>query len=155
MRTLADQTAGQVTDALAEADSEKPDLLIDCTTLTGAARTALGTEIGAFFTADDALADSVAAHSRGQDDPLWRLPLWKPYRSYLDCASADITNDPDYNYAGAITAALYLQEFVSKTPSWLHIDMMAWNLRHRPGRPIGGEAMAVRALYALIVERYK
>jgi leucyl aminopeptidase len=141
-------------DALTEADDETPDLLIDCATLTGAARVALGTEIPALFTPDDALAAELARHSAEQADPLWRLPLWKPYRSMLETKNADISNDPDSGYGGAITAALYLQEFVGKTPAWLHIDMMAWNLADKPGRPKGGEAMAVRALYALIKERY-
>lgn len=141
-------------DALTEADGEKPDLLIDCATLTGAARVALGTDIPAFFTPDDALAAAAATHSAAESDPLWRLPLWKPYRSLLDTSAADISNDPDSGYGGAITAALYLQEFVSDTPSWMHIDMMAWNLKDRPGRPQGGEAMAVRALFALVREKY-
>jgi leucyl aminopeptidase len=141
-------------DALTEADEEQPDLLVDCATLTGAARVALGTEIPAFFTPDDRLAHELAAVSDTVSDPLWRLPLWKNYKSQLDTNSADLSNDPDSSYGGAITAALYLQEFVSKTPSWLHIDMMAWNQSAKPGRPQGGEAMAIRALYALIKERY-
>ncbi|MDX1975116.1 MAG: leucyl aminopeptidase family protein [Rickettsiales bacterium] len=141
-------------DALTEADGEKPDLLVDCATLTGAARVALGTDIPAFFTPDDTLAERIAAHSRKTNDPLWRLPLWKPYRKLLDSASADLSNDPDSAFGGAITAALYLQEFVSKTSAWVHIDMMAWNLSNRPGRPQGGEAMAIRALYSLIKEHY-
>jgi len=141
-------------DALTEADDEKPDLIIDCATLTGAARVALGTEIPAFFTPDDKLSDALMKASQTQHDPLWRLPLWKEYRPQLDAQAADLSNDPDSAYGGAITAALYLQEFVSKTFSWLHIDMMAWNLKDKPGRPQGGEAMAVRALHALIKERY-
>jgi len=141
-------------DALYEADEEKPDLLIDCATLTGAARVALGTDIPAFFTPDDKLADELMHHSRMAADPLWRLPLWKPYRSMLETKNADLSNDPDSGYGGAITAALYLAEFVSRTPAWLHIDMMAWNVSDRPGRPKGGEAMAVRALYSLIKDRY-
>lgn len=141
-------------DALTRADEEAPDLLVDFATLTGAARVALGTDIPAFFTNDEALASSLAKHSQREHDPLWRLPLWKPYRSMLDTPNADLSNDPESSYGGAITAALYLQEFVGKTPSWLHIDMMAWNLAARPGRPVGGEAMAVRALFALIKERY-
>lgn len=141
-------------DALYEADQDAPDLLIDCATLTGAARVALGADMPAFFTPDDTLADQVMRHSAREGDPLWRLPLWKPYRKQLDTPSADLSNDPDSSYGGAITAALYLQEFVSKTSAWLHIDMMAWNQNTRPGRPVGGEAMAVRALYALIKERY-
>lgn len=141
-------------DALAEADDEQPELLIDCATLTGAARVALGTEIPAFFTNDDALALELSRYATAQADPLWRLPLWKGYRKQIDSSVADVSNDPDSSYGGAITAALYLQEFVSKTSSWLHIDMMAWNLNHRPGRPQGGEAMAVRALFALLKDRY-
>jgi len=141
-------------DALFEADSETPDLLIDCATLTGAARSALGTEIPAFFTNDEKLAARVSSASVALTDPLWRLPLWKNYRKQLDTPNADLSNDPDSAFGGAITAALYLQEFVSKTPSWLHIDMMAWNVSGKPGRPQGGEAMAIRALYALIREHY-
>jgi leucyl aminopeptidase len=141
-------------DALSEADDEQPDLLIDCATLTGAARVALGTDIPAFFTGDDELALALSKASFAEHDPLWRLPLWKGYRKQLDTNAADLSNDPDSSYGGAITAALYLQEFVSRTPSWLHIDMMAWNLNSRPGRPQGGEAMAIRALYAFLKERY-
>lgn len=141
-------------DALFEADSETPDLLIDCATLTGAARAALGTEVPAFFTNDDKLANELSAASERECDPLWRLPLWKNYRKQLDTANADLSNDPDSAYGGAITAALYLQEFVSRTPSWLHIDMMAWNVSSKPGRPQGGEAMAVRTVYALLRKRY-
>lgn len=139
-------------DALFEADSEKPDLLIDCATLTGAARTALGTDIPALFTPDDALAAGLAKHSKNQDDPLWRLPLWEGYRDMLKSSIADINSAPDGGYAGAITAALYLKDFVTQTRNWAHIDMMAWNLKTRPGRPAGGEAMAVRALLAYISE---
>ncbi|NBX03845.1 MAG: leucyl aminopeptidase family protein [Alphaproteobacteria bacterium] len=141
-------------DALSEADGEKPDLLIDFATLTGAARVALGADIPAFFTPDDKLADAVAKHSKNQYDPLWRLPLWAGYKSQIQPAAADLTNDAESGYGGAITAALYLQEFVTKTPHWLHVDMMAWNQTGRAGRPQGGEAMAVRALYALIKEKY-
>lgn len=141
-------------DALTEADSEKPDLIIDCSTLTGAARVALGTEVPAFFTPDSKLAAQVMKYSAQENDPLWQLPLWKNYRSQLDSKVADISNDPESGYGGAITAALYLKEFVEHTTSWLHIDMMAWNNSAKPGRPAGGEAMAVRALYALIKENY-
>lgn len=141
-------------DALFEADSEKPDLLIDCATLTGAARVALGTEIPAFFTNNDKLANNLVKISEKENDPLWRLPLWKNYLSQLDTKNADLNNDPDSSYGGAITAALYLQEFVAKTKSWVHVDMMAWNLQTKAGRPQGGEAMGVRALYNLIKEQY-
>ena len=142
-------------DALAQADDEKPDLLVDCATLTGAARVALGADVPAFFTPDDSLATTLEKHSRAQSDPLWRLPLWKEYKSQIIPKAAELSNDSESGYGGAITAALYLQEFVTKTPHWLHIDMMAWNLTSRPGRPQGGEAMAVRALYALIKEKYE
>lgn len=141
-------------DALHEADSEKPELLIDCATLTGAARTALGTDMPALFTSDDELAADILRHANRQDDPLWRLPLWEGYRDMLKSPVADINSAPDSPYAGAITAALYLKEFIQHTKTWAHIDMMAWNLKARPGRPVGAEAMAVRALYAYIRERF-
>ncbi|MEZ5691809.1 MAG: leucyl aminopeptidase family protein [Rickettsiales bacterium] len=141
-------------DALFEADKEKPDLLIDCATLTGAARVALGTDIPAFFTNDDKLATKLSKISEQESDPLWRLPLWADYREYLSSKNADISNDSSSPYGGAITAALYLQEFVDIKTSWLHIDMMAWNLQDRAGRPQGGEAMGIRALYRLIKENY-
>ncbi len=141
-------------DALYEADTGKPDLLIDCATLTGAARVALGADVPAFFTPDDTLAASLQKHSTAQCDPVWRLPLHKPYRAMLETPNADLSNDPDSSYGGAITAALYLQEFVTNTHGWIHVDMMAWNLNNRPGRPQGGEAMVIRALYALLKEKY-
>ncbi len=141
-------------DALTAAGEENPELIIDCATLTGAARVALGTDIPAVFTHNEALAKSVAKHSEAEMDPLWRLPLWNGYRSMLDTTNADLSNDPDSGYGGAITAALYLNEFVNKNVAWLHIDMMAWNLKSRAGRPIGGEVMGMRALYAVLKERY-
>jgi len=141
-------------DALCEADSEKPALLIDCATLTGGARVAVGTEIAALFTPDDALAADMIRHGNTQDDPLWRLPLWEGYRDMLKSPIADINSAPDSTYASAITAALYLKEFVCETKAWAHIDMMAWNLKARPGRPIGGEAMAARALFSYIIDRF-
>lgn len=141
-------------DALYEADQERPDLLIDCATLTGAARTALGTDIPALFSPSDKLANALQKHAEQQHDPLWRLPLWPAYRDMLNSPIADINSAPDGPYAGAITAALYLKEFVTHTKEWAHIDMMAWNLHKRPGRPAGGEAMAVRALFAYLRERF-
>ena len=140
-------------DALAEADGEKPGLIIDAATLTGAARVALGAEIPAMFTPDDALAADILRHAAAEQDPLWRLPLWRGYRDSLDSKVADINNISDGAYGGAITAALFLAEFVSETPAWAHIDLMAWNLKARPGRPVGGEAMGLRALFAMIRER--
>lgn len=141
-------------DALAEADGEAPELLIDAATLTGAARVALGTDVPALFTDDDALAGDLARHARAESDPLWRLPLWKPYRRHLDSAVADMNNVSDGPYGGAVTAALFLSAFVEKAAAWAHLDCMAWNRASRPGRPEGGEAVALRALYALLAERY-
>jgi leucyl aminopeptidase len=140
-------------DALAEADSEKPDLLIDMATLTGAARVALGPELPALFANDDAVAESVLRHGKAVDDPLWRLPLHKPYRRMIDSKFADINNSGESPFAGSITAALFLADFVDPGTHWLHLDIMAWNPSSRPGRPEGGEAGAIRALYALIAER--
>lgn len=141
-------------DALWEASQEKPELLIDLATLTGAARTALGVEVPALFCNDEGLAGDLAVASEVQADPLWRLPLYKPYRRLLDSKVADLNNVSDGPYAGAITAALFLQEFVGAGIPWAHFDIMAWNLSSRPGRPDGGEAMVLRALYAVIVQRF-
>lgn len=141
-------------DALAEADREKPALLIDLATLTGAARTALGPELPAMFTPDDDLAAGILAAAEAEHDPVWRLPLWKNYRRLLDSKIADINNASDSPHAGAITAALFLQEFVSPATPWVHFDIFAWNPTARPGRPEGGEATVIRALYRLIAQRY-
>jgi len=141
-------------DCLAEADREKPALLIDLATLTGAARTALGPDLPALFTADDKLAEEILSAGTQLADPMWRLPLWKPYRRMLDSKTADISSASDSAHAGAITAALFLQEFVSPTTPWAHIDVFSWNQAPRPGRPEGGEAMGLRALFHLIALRY-
>ncbi|MBF0391146.1 MAG: leucyl aminopeptidase family protein, partial [Alphaproteobacteria bacterium] len=141
-------------DALAEADGEKPALLLDMATLTGAARVALGTELPALFSNDDKLAEDILRHGRRTRDPLWRLPLWAGYRRQLDSKVADLSSISDSPFAGAVTAALFLQDFVSPTTPWAHIDMMAWNGAARPGRPEGGEAMCLRALFALIAGRH-
>lgn len=140
-------------DALALADEEKPDLVIDFATLTGAARVALGPEIPPAFTHDDALWQALAIHSSREADPLWRLPLWQPYMEMLNSKIAD-TNNVGSGHAGAITAALFLSKFVEQAKSWLHLDIFAWNPKERPGRPEGGEAHSVRALYSLLTERY-
>ncbi|HLY07441.1 MAG TPA: leucyl aminopeptidase family protein [Rhizomicrobium sp.] len=141
-------------DALAEADSEQPELLIDIATLTGAARAATGMELPPFFTDDEAFAADLARHATDVHDPLWRLPLWRGYEKTLTSPIADLNNVPDYNLAGAITAALFLNRFVDRARTWVHIDIPAWTDRPRPGRPKGAEANAARALYALISERY-
>lgn len=141
-------------DALAEACTENPALLIDIATLTGAARVALGPELPALFCNDDDLASLLLAAGTAEDDPLWRMPLWRGYRRLLDSKAADLNNISDGPHAGAITAALYLQEFVEPGIPWAHIDVMAWNTRSRPGRPEGGEAQTLRALYAHIAGRF-
>ena len=141
-------------DALSAADEEEPELLIDFATLTGAARVAVGTEIAATFTDDDALYALIEKHARLENDPVWRLPLWDAYRSLIDSPIADINNSGATSYAGAITAGLFLKDFVSKSKSWVHFDVMAYNTRERPGRPVGGEAFAIRAMFAAIKEKF-
>lgn len=141
-------------DALAEADSEKPALLIDFATLTGAARVALGPDLPALMCNDDALANDLTEAGSAVDDPMWRLPLWAPYRKGLDSKVADINNVTTNGFAGAITAGLFLQEFVSKGTPWAHLDTYAWNGSARPGRPEGGEALGLRAAYAVIAKRF-
>ncbi|MBV9046589.1 MAG: leucyl aminopeptidase family protein [Alphaproteobacteria bacterium] len=141
-------------DALAEADAEEPELMIDIATLTGAARTATGFELPPFFTDDEQLAADLMRHAKEANDPMWRLPLWRGYEPTLNSSVADLNNNPNYGYAGAITAALFLNRFVEKAKSWVHFDIAAWVDRPRPGRRAGAEATAARAIYALIKERY-
>jgi leucyl aminopeptidase len=145
-------------DALAEAVRDAPDLIIDCATLTGAARVALGTEIPALFCNDDEMAAGILANSALVGDPVWRMPLWQDYNTHVDGKVADVTNAPESGFGGAITAALFLERFVQPdsgdAPAWAHLDMMAWNLSSRPGRPEGGEAMGLRALFAYLKERF-
>jgi len=142
-------------DALTEAASENPELLIDISTLTGAARVALGTDLPAVFSNNDALVADVIKHGEKQSDPMWRLPLYAPYREHINSTIADINNNSSEPYAGAITAGLFLKEFVPDHIPWLHFDLMAWNLRTRPGRPQGGEAMVLRALFSYLKEKYR
>ena len=141
-------------DALALADEEAPELLMDLATLTGAARAATGMELPPYFTDDEPLAADLARLGMVTGDPLWRLPLWQGYDFSLGSRVADLNNNPAYGYAGAITAALFLKRFVTRTRSWAHLDIPAWSDRARPGRPIGGEANSARAVYALLKERY-
>ena len=141
-------------DALALADEEKPDLLIDMGTLTGAARVALGPDLPPFYTSDETLALDVARCAREENDPLWRMPLWPPYDSWLDSKVATITNAPSGTFAGSITCALFLQRFVEHARSWLHLDIYAWTPSAKPARPEGGECQAARAIYKLLGERY-
>ncbi|MEO0349649.1 MAG: leucyl aminopeptidase family protein [Cyanobacteria bacterium P01_A01_bin.15] len=142
-------------DALWEASSEDPDLLIDCATLTGAARVALGTELPAFFCNSNQTTQALLSAGQALDDPLWNLPLHTAYRSMLDSSVADINNIASGSYGGAITAALFLQEFIQTDIPWIHMDLMAYNLRSLPGRPEGGDAMGMRALFELIKQRVK
>ncbi|MDE1934310.1 M17 family metallopeptidase [Bradyrhizobium sp.] len=141
-------------DALALADEEKPDLLIDLGTLTGAARVALGPDLPPFYTSDEALAERLSACAKQENDPLWRLPLWPPYDSWLDSKMADINNAPSGGFAGSITCALFLQRFVGTAKSWLHVDIYGWTPSAKPGRPEGGECQAARAIYRLLSARY-
>lgn len=131
-----------------------PALLIDLATLTGAARTALGPDLPALFSNHDGWADELLAQGRAQADPLWRLPLWAPYRRMLRSDQADLLNAASTPQGGAITAALFLESFVPPELPWLHLDLFAWNLEERPGRPRGGEAQGLRALYALLSQRF-
>jgi leucyl aminopeptidase len=141
-------------DALALADEEKPELLVDLGTLTGAARTALGPDLPPFYTNDETLAADVARLARQEHDPLWRMPLWPAYDSWLDSKVANITNAPSSPFAGSIICALFLQRFVEAAKSWLHVDMYGWTPSAKPGRPEGGECQAARAIYKLLSERY-
>jgi len=141
-------------DALVEACSEKPDLLIDFATLTGAARVAVGTEIAALFTNNDILAKSIASFAQQNNDPIWRMPLYRDYLRLLDSQVADMTNCANTSYGGAITAAVFLQEFLDAEIPWMHFDIMAWNVLPRPGHPVGGEAMGLRAVFEYLRQRF-
>lgn len=141
-------------DALSEAMGERPDLVIDCATLTGAARVALGTELPALFANDDDVAEALARAGRAVDDPTWRLPLHAPYDRMLRSNAADLCNVSEGGMGGAITAALFLQRFVEPDVPWVHVDMMAWNVANRPGRPEGGEAQFIRGAMHMLLERY-
>ena len=129
------------------ADEEAPDLLIDLGTLTGAARVALGPDLPPFYTDDETLALDLARCAAAENDPLWRMPLWAPYDSWLDSKVADINNAPSGGFAGSITCALFLQRFVERAKSWLHVDIYGWTPKAKPGRPEGGECQAARAIY--------
>jgi leucyl aminopeptidase len=141
-------------DALTLAEEEKPELLIDIATLTGAARAATGFELPPYFTDDEALAKDMMHHATEVQDFVWRLPLWRGYESAVNSSVADINNSPSYGFAGAITAALFLNRFVTETKSWMHLDIPAWVDRPKPGRRAGAEGNTARALYALISARY-
>jgi leucyl aminopeptidase len=142
-------------DALAFADEDAPELMLDFATLTGAARVALGPDLPPFYTDDDALAASIAGHSSRVRDPLWRMPLWRPYDAMIEGSVADISNSgTGGGMAGSIIAALFLRRFVEKTKAWAHFDVYAWNPKQRAHGPAGGEIQAARALFELLSERY-
>jgi leucyl aminopeptidase len=140
-------------DALTLAEEDKPSLVIDFATLTGAARVALGPDVPPIFTDDDALADELMRAAAAESDPLWRLPLWRPYAGFLDSKMADLNNVGTGGQAGAITAALFLRRFVNMK-AWVHFDIFAWTPSAKPGRPEGAECQTARALYSLFSARY-
>ncbi|MER9891251.1 leucyl aminopeptidase family protein [Mesorhizobium sp. M0119] len=141
-------------DALALADDEEPQMLVDMATLTGAARVALGPDLPPFYTGDEALASELSDASVAVEDPLWRMPLWKPYDAKLASKVADINNVTSDGFAGSITAALFLKRFVEKTAAWAHFDIFAWNPSDRPHGLAGGEAQGIRALEQVISNRF-
>ena len=141
-------------DAIALAAEKNPMLIIDFATLTGAARVALGPQLPALFANDDALASELVAAGAQVGDPVWRLPLWAPYHDMLKSSLADMVNSADGGFAGAITAALFLEKFVPTGVPWAHFDTFAWNNASRPGRPKGGEALALRASWAMLRSRF-
>ena len=141
-------------DALVKACEDKPELIIDFATLTGAARVAVGTELSAMFANDDALAKALSESACTTNDPVWRMPLYEGYAELFDSSIADFSNAADSPYGGAITAALFLQRFVTPGVPWAHFDIMAWNLSSKPGRPEGGEAMGMRAVGEFLRRKY-
>jgi len=140
-------------DALALASEDKPELLIDMGTLTGAARTALGPDLPPFYTDDETLAADVSRYAQSENDPVWRMPLWQRYGSMIDSKVADVNNIANNAFAGSIICALFMKRFVT-VKSWVHFDIYAWVPTARPGRPEGGECQVARALYALLAARY-
>ena len=143
-----------LSDALTEASAESPEVLLDFATLTGAARIALGTELPAMFCNNDTLAEALTENGLSNEDPVWRMPLFTPYRELIESKVGDIVNGTGQPHGGAITAALFLECFVPENIPWAHFDIMAWNNRTRPGRPEGGEAMTIRGIFAMLSTRY-
>jgi leucyl aminopeptidase len=141
-------------DALALADEESPDLVVDMATLTGAARVALGPDLPPFYTSDDSVAEGLARHAVTANDPMWRMPLWTPYYALIDSSIAELNNAGETGFAGSVTAALFLKRFVERAKAYVHFDIFAWTPIAKPGRPKGGEAQAIHALFGLIAERY-
>jgi leucyl aminopeptidase len=141
-------------DALALADEESPDLLLDMATLTGAARVALGPDLPPLYSTDDELARALMASGAAADDPLWQMPLWSPYDSLLSSKIADVNNAGSGGFAGSITAALFLRRFVANAKAWIHLDIYGWAPDARPARPYGGTDQGIRAVYGVLKQRY-
>jgi len=141
-------------DMLSEADDEKPEMMFDFATLTGAARVAMGPEVTPFYTHSDTLAAGLVEAAQAAHDPLWRMPLWAGYDGWLDSSIADVSHISSSPMGGSITAALFLARFVDNCPNWVHFDTYAWNLKARAGRPVGGEAQAIRAVYQYLEARF-
>jgi leucyl aminopeptidase len=141
-------------DALALADEEHPDFLLDMATLTGAARVALGPDLPPIYSTDDALAAQLVAEGRGVEDPLWHMPLWQNYEGLLASKVADINNAGSGGFAGSVTAALFLRRFVRNAAQWVHMDIFGWAPEARPGRPVGGTDQGIRAVYTVLRQRY-
>ena len=141
-------------DALTLGDEEKPDMMIDMATLTGAARVALGPDLPPFYTEDDGLATSISAAAEALLDPLWRMPLWAPYQKMLSSKVADVNHISSGGFAGSVTAALFLSRFVDQAKSWVHLDIYGWTPTAKPWAPVGGEAQGIRALFDVISRKY-
>ena len=143
-----------LSDALTLAGESGPDLIVDFATLTGAARVALGPDLPATFSSCDEVGAALVAASQAVSDPLWRMPLYAPYADFLKSPIADLNNIPSNSFGGCITAALFLKRFVPDDVPWVHIDTYAWNQANRPGRPKGGEALGMRAVFEFLRQRY-
>jgi leucyl aminopeptidase len=141
-------------DALAKAGEQEPELIIDFATLTGAARVALGPDLPAMFANNDELAADLDSAAKAVTDPIWRMPLWDGYDEMLKSDLADLANAADSPMAGSVTAALFLRRFVPEGVAWAHFDTFAWRPAPKPGRPKGGEAMGLRAAFAMLQKRY-
>ncbi len=141
-------------DALALADEESPEFLLDMATLTGAARVALGPELPPLYSTDDAVAAGLMAAGLAAEDPLWSMPLWSPYDGLIASKIADVNNAGAGGHAGSITAALFLRRFVRNTPAWVHLDIFGWAPEARPGRPVGATDQGIRAAYGYLRQRY-
>jgi leucyl aminopeptidase len=141
-------------DALAYASESKPQMIIDFATLTGARMVALGTDVAAVFSKDEATGDKIKLAGQKTQDAIWPMPLYQPYNELIDSTIADISNNSKSPYGGAITAGLFLERFVGDVPEWVHVDLTAWNVSAKPGRPKGGEAMGLRAVFEYLKGRF-